>query len=1700
MDPRTIVQSPPPRRSARRGPQHTKRGATARLQVMTLNVGHLSSFLWGEIKAQLGSPTCDHDVICLQELHWSQTCQFTVGGWTAVVSAGKDKSDGVMILVNPRYKPAQVKFDEIIKGRVLRVQIAIDDSRVEIFGCYQFVWQSTLTKEDNLRRRQTLLDKLCVNVRAIAKRSTVVVLGDFNAELVPSPGRVGQSLANTPRHVGADAPDPTTLTRALEEMELIALNTWCTRSPHTNYTPTGCSQIDFVWVKDISADATARKCRPADPDVGSWRQMGHKQLTASIRLVKYYHLAKPQARAPGIDTTTLAEHARMHHPNTSLLRGRVQQGLEQLRGKLPAEALSQLNYVLHRATAETYPAHPRKQENRTSDYLPIWKLRDELRRRWRRDAAGLFQAWGAATRLAKVARDARRRNAEWRRDKVQRILQDTQSAAEAHLPHQVYQLVAKLKPWHPRPAPRLKSKTGELLTATGEHERLVEYCREIFAPELPVPEAGPPRLHMTGGDWAGYLAQTKIGKAVPRSCAPAATWKVCSDLLGPYLETITQDVETMGALPADWSSPELIWLTKPNKAPDVPEHLRPIGLLSPVAKAAAASVRDHLLPGIQGLLHAVPQFAYIPERDIYDALARVGSQVHAIRTTLATNASNRFAQRLRRERHGDNGRWLKPITGGAILSVDLHKAFDLLTREQLSLTLSKIDGDSGVKNTALHLHTGCQYKLGREGGATSLVTTRGVRQGCRLAPALWSAVSGDILGQMVSDPFTGPITIFADDHLGAWSFHTMDDILAMERDVLSMFQVLASVGMSVSPSKSKLIVRVTGAAAEKHLAQRTVYVQGQPHWRFGDGADSVTVPMVKEFVYLGTVVSLDKPSDRTLSHRIEEAKKREGQLRKCIRSRSVLRSATRVAIWRACVVSSALYGLLAIELSNANVRELRQWFHKSLRAVTGLPAHLTHISNAQLRQRYGLRDPVHTLLELTRNKLNRLTALQPGHAATLPATLEHWRRCEANLAGHVHTEDLNLTPLPLAVEGVPCPYCGVYFQHTKAMRQRTARKHGVTWREPLQIQYHPEQHAEGGMPECRHCGKKCGSHQGLRFHIMHNACGWHQTQGHSGGAASEDTNRHSQIPRSSGESGPWISTPKLTPPGMESETKAEQGGPRVEKNEYQVGRQLEAHPNQMLDLDAAAHPPPRYNTVWEEFQHVPDATSLRTEDIASRWRDKLMQHCCICNNWALDKGSVKCHLQRMHAQQWYSVATSTAEACKANKHLLIRGAACRFCNKLVYGVERHSLQCPVLFQASFMKCLAQAPAMVTDSWQRLAGLTVESCAQYLGGDRSVEQSLAEPLSRFCVLCSKQGIETPLMDMQAWRKHLQLRHGVGKSVLTTQFSDAAVAHIARPCTYCLLPFQKSSKLHRSKCLPLAQLLSLRHGYAGIGGVTDRGSVGAGLADPAGAQIHTQKPEGGCDEDQTSQIQKAGQGRRQGSTDKPEASGAHGGGGHGATGNCHAVRDPNHPHATDSPRPSAESAGSGSHLRSVLFNNRDGHPEHVEDRDQPLERPVREGDMYDHTPSTSLWMEMEARLVKFEQDPAAIKIMTDSGFFLEAPHRWAYTTWSQQEKKALVTDQPHLSSEELRAALKTLKAAAMTDGVIHRFAPMQKLGEHVTAQTIVFTLVLTTRPKAERVHGEMAKLVNSAALSLIGLRLRPEKLQLSPLAKALAKPRA
>ena len=167
-----------------------------------------------------------------------------------------------------------------------------------------------------------------------------------------------------------------------------------------------------------------------------------------------------------------------------------------------------------------------------------------------------------------------------------------------------------------------------------------------------------------------------------------------------------------------------------------------------------------------------------------------------------------------------------------------------------------------------------------------------------------------------------------------------------------------------------------------------------------------------------------------------------------------------------------------------------------------------------------------------------------------------------------------------------------------------------------------------------------------------------------------------------------------------------------------------------------------------------------------------------------------------------------------------------------------------------------------------------------------------------------------MDIQAWRRHLQQVHGVAKDVLSTQFHEhAALVNVSRPCTFCRLPFQKSPKLHRAKCLPLAQLLSVKHGYAGIGRVPDCGSVGASFAQPAG-----QPPEDAETEDQVL-------------VSRTEV----------------ADRAPNHPRSAGEARSGTQPSGGGSYLRAVLLDHRNVDPDHATHSDEPLARAVRAGEL-------------------------------------------------------------------------------------------------------------------------------------------------------------
>ena len=643
--------------------------------------------------------------------------------------------------------------------------------------------------------------------------------------------------------------------------------------------------------------------------------------------------------------------------------------------------------------------------------------------------------------------------------------------------------------------------------------------------------------------------------------------------------------------------------------------------------------------------------------------------------------------------------------------------------------------------------------------------------------------------------------------------------------------------MEISPSKSKLLLKIL-----KYARSRQVKKNGAWHWSFGAGEHTFLIPINKKVTYLGTILTFGRQADRTVEHRLEEARRRECQLKRSIRSRSVLNSRTRVQIWRSCVVMTALHGLMGLELDAKQASRLRQWFHKSLRAVTNLPAHLTKVSNEELCKRFGVKEPISALHDLTCNKLRKLHNLPTDHISADPCVIDHWAECERALGVLRHTTNLVSAQMPSGCVGVPCPECGQYFSSIKAVRQHAARRHGIKTVALTDVEYRQEEHSQEGMPQCVHCGKRCGSSDGLRHHILTNACNWYRPA-----AAPVCTNMLpvDEVVTEShcclGPGSPHTFTDARTPQG---DGLPRPSGRRRHRQRGLQRRETVAGQNLVTCW-------PRYRKTQQRGQKPHRCRQrlhsvtlpLLNPQVCIEWASRLSQHCSLCNNSAMDKSSVKCHLIRKHAKEWHTHSQEVSRLCISRKHSLNRDAPCPYCGKVVYGVERHAIQCPVLFQVCLLHLMRVSTGAESATWQDLRQLDKPACVGHLqAGALTFFTQFAQPLSRFCLLCAQEGQEERIVDMQQLKRHFRDAHSIQKDSLSS-ICDLHFASIVmqRPCNFCSQQYQKSPQLHKSKCVPLVQIIALTYGQYGRPGIS-RGA-GGGSVGACQPVVHTQSESAG-----------------------------------------------------------------------------------------------------------------------------------------------------------------------------------------------------------------------------------------------------------------
>ena len=256
----------------------------------------------------------------------------------------------------------------------------------------------------------------------------------------------------------------------------------------------GNSQIDFIMVRILSADAEAKRIHKCTAPFGAWKEMTHQALIADVRVIRHFHLPRPLSQTQANYAVNDLDRAyRMQDPTIHTLAHRVQQKLE----SIAVPTADQVNRVLLQTVAEIYPAPSRGitghnhrrallraflkawQEIKTQPdglggsviSLPtrvyhLWQRRRDLLHSRLYDASGIIRTWKWIVLYMKAGRQSEQYHCQSQRATTLGHLQQAERAAQQHNTKRLFGIVKRMIPWKPRPRIMLRQPDGAHVVIT----------------------------------------------------------------------------------------------------------------------------------------------------------------------------------------------------------------------------------------------------------------------------------------------------------------------------------------------------------------------------------------------------------------------------------------------------------------------------------------------------------------------------------------------------------------------------------------------------------------------------------------------------------------------------------------------------------------------------------------------------------------------------------------------------------------------------------------------------------------------------------------------------------------------------------------------------------------------------------------------------------------------------------------------------------------------------------------------------------------------------------------------------------------------------------------------------------------------------------------------------------------------------------
>eukprot|EP00438_Fugacium_kawagutii_P004204 Skav215936 [mRNA] locus=scaffold226:478217:484972:+ [translate_table: standard] len=1084
-----------------RAPKRHRPGRTRRLRHLCWNAGGLSQARFSELRQWLGNK---YDVVVITETRWSFEHAWQSSDWAFYHSGTNgDLADGVLIMVATKFH-REVSWHTLVPGRLVHVKLLRDSRDIDILGFYQHVFHSN---SEQIQKRQQLLTVLDTTLRQLPTRNPLLLTGDMNMNLTANAPWIGTSQCRWDDRLHTLRPhqDSCDLQRLLADHQLVALNTFNCHHPPTYVHNQHCSRIDYIitrrpWVDHQSKQTITHVDLPFQSV-----DVGHFPLETSIPLDWQYHRGFSHQGITFRDRLFCRNAWQRNTADWQALTSDLSSRLSSSSSSpSPDSFIRHFHSVVIPPLKSFLPSPSSTPADPSPLLLTKWQHFAAMRKPGLPTLLNLFMKWRHWTQFHKLKLMHRQHVRRMKRTQADELHQEARHCADFHDSHGLYGLIKKHCPKSRYRRIHLRLPNGQLASKTEELQLYTDHIHMVWhgPAECPTPFAIAPGVPFTQDDLLTVLQQLPVNKAVAQPFAPNLVWKVCAESVVPQLYEALQQWWGVfpPVIPTTWKTSWLTFIDKPLKSPHFLKNLRPLALQEPLGKGVAKLLARLASDQIHPTICRYPNYAYQKYRHTYDAIRTVVLHCQAARHLTRQ-------QRLTVEARRDGAR-SEMFVGGIQFLIDLQDAFNQVNRQRLFSHIHRtgLSPELCVLLAAWHSHTPlCFNHYGMEHTYDS---GKGVRQGCVMAPMLWTCVLHDLFLELEQKLgyawLIKHLTLFADDIHISSLFHSWEELESILQTFGLILDTLNDAGFATNADKSQILL-TCGGTKKQHFLRKLVTVTRQGSFiQVPLRRGPVPIPLVKQTKYLGIQIGYQSFEDATMTYRLRQAQSSFARLRRWLTCKA-LTTTQRIRLWHTCIVPITLYGIPCMTHSPKALHAFQVQMFKQLRIVIGDHAYRTHRTHQDVLTLHRSPSPCHILLEaihqLQRTLHNRLFHLLPAdclHSIT-------WDHFPVLIASVMHMASAG--PTVIADPDQPiwpnrlhrCPHCDFCTDHLANLRRHRTNIHGDT--NFRKHDFHPTQHAINGIPQCTFCLRTFSSWYLLHQHVDLRIC--------------QDPKRHRPMPTSS---------------------------------------------------------------------------------------------------------------------------------------------------------------------------------------------------------------------------------------------------------------------------------------------------------------------------------------------------------------------------------------------------------------------------------------------------------------------------------------------------------------------------------------------------------------------------------------------------------